>query len=178
MYAFLVLVPLPDSWVDDMPCGIASTARWLPPVVRMPPSGYGSAELSLSDNSHEISALCVVQVVRDPAATALAAELLVQGADVWPFDSAKQALLIGAIASVLPGISSGAVSVTSTGAPFRRRLLQVTARTPVLCMSATLNQPSGPGSNCIRGICETVWPVIWERKAVVMLAESAQQCRS
>ncbi len=65
------------------------------------------------------------QVVRDPAATALAAELLLQGPGVWPFDSAKQALLVSAIASVLPGIGPGAVSITGSGAPFRRRLLQV-----------------------------------------------------
>lgn len=75
-------------------------------------------------------------MVRDPAATALAAELLLQGAGVWPFDSAKQALLISAIASVLPGIGSAAVSVTSTGAPFRRRLLQV-----MLCFAYLEDMP-------------------------------------
>ena len=65
-------------------------------------------------------------MVRDAAATALAAELLVQGPSVWPFDSGKQALLIGALAAVLPGLGANAISVTGTGAPFRRRLLQAT----------------------------------------------------
>lgn len=64
-------------------------------------------------------------MVRDAAATALAAELLVQGPAVWPFDSGKQALLVGALAAVLPGLGPDAISVTGTGAPFRRRLLQV-----------------------------------------------------
>ncbi|CAL8468734.1 g8274 [Coccomyxa elongata] len=71
-------------------------------------------------------------VVRDVAATALAAELLVQGPAVWPFDSGKQALLVGALAAVLPGLGPGAISVTGTGAPFRRRLLQVSMGESVL----------------------------------------------
>lgn len=66
--------------------------------------------------------------MQDPAATALAAELLLQGPDVWPFDSDKQALMISAIAAVLPGISPGAIAITGVGAPFRRRLLQVSMR--------------------------------------------------
>ena len=67
-----------------------------------------------------------MQAVQDPTETALSAAFLVQGPNVWPFDSSKQALFVCALQQVLPGIRPGAITVTSTGAPFRRRtLLQV-----------------------------------------------------
>jgi hypothetical protein len=64
-----------------------------------------------------------MQVVQDPAATTLAAELLLQGPGVWPFGPDRQSQLVTALASVLPSMK--AVSITSATAPFRRRLLQV-----------------------------------------------------
>ncbi|EIE22301.1 hypothetical protein COCSUDRAFT_47820 [Coccomyxa subellipsoidea C-169] len=99
----LAMVPLPAALAPLLSPSSKATARSPSPS---PPAPY---------------------VVRDPAATALAAELLLQGPGVWPFDSAKQALLVSAIASVLPGIGPGAVSITGSGAPFRRRLLQESA---------------------------------------------------
>jgi hypothetical protein len=67
-----------------------------------------------------------MQAVQDPTETALSAAFLVQGPNAWPFDSSKQALFVNALQQVLPGVRPGAITVTSTGAPFRRRaLLQV-----------------------------------------------------
>lgn len=67
----------------------------------------------------------VLQVVQDPAATMLAATLLLEGPGVWPFGADKQSQLISALASVLPTMKPGAISVTASAAPFRRRLMQV-----------------------------------------------------
>ena len=65
------------------------------------------------------------QVVQNPAATALAAELLLTGS-VWPFDAPKQAQLVFARARARPELGPGALRGTGGGAPFRRRrLLQV-----------------------------------------------------
>ena len=64
-----------------------------------------------------------MQVVQDPTQTALSAAFLVQGPNVWPFDSGKQAAFVSALQSTLPGIKPGGITVTSTGAPFRRRVL-------------------------------------------------------
>ena len=64
-----------------------------------------------------------MQVVQDPTETALSAAFLVQGPSVWPFDSSKQASFVSALQSVLPGVRPGGITVTSTGAPFRRRVL-------------------------------------------------------
>lgn len=69
---------------------------------------------------------CGSQVVPDTTQTALSAAFLLQGPNVWPFDSGKQAAFVSALQSALPGIRPGGITVTSTGAPFRRRaLLQV-----------------------------------------------------
>ena len=69
---------------------------------------------------------CGSQVVPDTTQTALSAAFLLQGPNVWPFDSGKQAAFVSALQSTLPGIRPGGITVTSTGEPFRRRaLLQV-----------------------------------------------------
>jgi hypothetical protein len=65
-----------------------------------------------------------LQAFLDPAATILAAELLLQGPDdLWPFPRDKQAQLVSALASALPSVKPGAISVTAAAAPFRRRRL-------------------------------------------------------
>ncbi len=64
-----------------------------------------------------------MQVVQDPTETALSAAFLLQGPNVWPFDSGKQAAFVSALQNVLPGVRPGGITVTSSGAPFRRRVL-------------------------------------------------------
>ena len=69
------------------------------------------------------------QVAGNPAETALAADFVVTG-DVWPFDAGRQAALVSALGTVLPGLRPGAISVVSTGAPFRRRRALLQASSP------------------------------------------------
>ena len=70
------------------------------------------------------------QVAGSAAQTALAADLVLTGDNVWPFDAPKQASLVAALGAVLPGLGPGAISVISTGAPFRRRRSLLQARPP------------------------------------------------